>query len=188
MTATQHRLFTVSEYHCMTEYGILHPEERVELLEGEIINMAAKNPAHSAVTKTIQSYLEPLFAGLALVRVQDPIQLSDRSEPEPDIALVKLDENYYYDRHPTAADTYLIVEVADTTLKYDTTKKVAAYAKSGIKDYCVVDVIQRRIFFYTSPQNNEYLETTVTAADVILSVAAFPDISLETAKFFPVRL
>lgn len=185
MIATRHRLFTVSEYHQMAEHGILHPEERVELLSGEIISMAAKNPPHSFVTGRIARYLEPLFADVALVRIQEPLQLSDRSEPEPDIALVKLPEITFLDRHPTADDTYLVIEVADTTLRYDTTKKAAAYAKSGIKNYWVVDVIQRRIFFYTSPQNDKYSNETVAAADVVLSIAAFPDILIETVKFFP---
>lgn len=183
---TTNRLFNIHEYHRMADCGIFHPEERVELIDGEIIKMAAKNPAHSSVTNAIQSYLEPLFKNTALIRTQDPIQLNDCSEPEPDIAVVRLDKRLYYDRHPTAADTYLIIEVADTSLKYDTTKKAAAYARSGIKDYWVVDAVERQIYFHAFPQDGEYSKVRIVTEPVVVGLELFPDIKISTRYFFPI--
>ncbi|HAA26424.1 MAG TPA: hypothetical protein DCE56_00515 [Cyanobacteria bacterium UBA8553] len=110
MTSTGVRLWTQDEYHRMTAAGILDPDERVELLEGQVISMAAKNPPHSATNLCAADYLRNLLTGKALIRVQDPIDLSVYSEPEPDIAVVQIDPRRYVDHHPTPAEIFLLDE------------------------------------------------------------------------------
>jgi Uma2 family endonuclease len=131
------RLFTQDEYHRMTEVGIFGAEERVELLEGQIISMAAKNPPHSATNMCAAEYLKTLLSGLALIRIQDPINLNAYSEPEPDIAVVRINPRFYVDSHPTPNDIFLLIEISDTTLERDRKQKAFAYAKAGIADYWI---------------------------------------------------
>src|ERR671933_842072 len=103
------RLLTVQEYHRLAEIGILDEDERVELLAGQIVKMAAKGTAHGAVLKRTVELLQNLLWGLVLLSIQDPVRLNDFSEPEPDIALLVRDPLYYEDRHPTPSEVYLIV-------------------------------------------------------------------------------
>ena len=103
------RLLTVKDYHRMAEAGIFHPNERVELIAGQIIRMTAKGTAHSAATTRTDSLLRNRLGTQVLVRPQEPIQLDDLSEPEPDIAVVRPDPLYYEDHHPTPSEIYLII-------------------------------------------------------------------------------
>jgi Uma2 family endonuclease len=143
MTVTDLRLWTVEEYRRMTETGILNPDKRVELIDGQIISRSAKNPPHAATNLCAADYLRNLLAGLALIRIQDPIALSYNSEPEPDIAVVQIDLRLYQDFHPAPDNIFLLVEIADTTLETDRKPKASAYAKAGITDYWILDVNTR---------------------------------------------
>ncbi len=138
------RLWTAEEYHRMAEAGIFHPEERVELIAGQIIRMSAKGTAHTAAVRRTARILSNLLINQAEVHTQDPIQLDNFSEPEPDIAVVRIDPLDYTGNHPRSSDVYLIIEVADSSLKYDLETKAKAYAKSGIADYWVL----YRVAFY----------------------------------------
>ncbi len=111
MTTTDLRLWTVDEYYRMTAAGIIASDERVELIEGQIISMSAQNPPHAATTLCTADVLRQLLVGKALIRVQDPIQINLYSEPEPDIAVVRVDPRKYFDRHPTINDIFLLVEL-----------------------------------------------------------------------------
>ena len=114
------RLLTVEEYHKMGESGIISSDEEVELIEGQVIKKTMKGTIHSAVNKYLEKLQENSLGDAALVGVQDPVRLDNYSEPEPDIAVVKPDDFYYATHHPTPSEIYLIVEIADTTLKRDT--------------------------------------------------------------------
>lgn len=116
MTTTQSRLWTVDEYHRMIEAGILTTEDKVELLEGRIIQMSAQRPPHAATTQRIDRYLQTLLRNQADIRSQLPITLST-SEPEPDIAVVRIDPGGYADHHPAPNEILLLIEVAHTTLR-----------------------------------------------------------------------
>src|SRR6476469_6543099 len=129
------RRWTVNEYHRMLEAGILTAGDRVELLDGHIIEMVPQEPPHASTTSIVGNDFVVLFAGKAWVRQQLPITIAPNSEPEPDIAVVKHDPQRYRDRHPTPEDVYLLIEVADSTLNYDRTRKVKAYAKAKIREY-----------------------------------------------------
>jgi Uma2 family endonuclease len=111
------RLWTIQEYHHIVEAGIFHPEERVELIAGQIIRMSAKGTAHTAAVRRTARVLRHLLENQAEVYTQDPIQLDDSSEPEPDIAVVRIDSLDYADHHPTPLEVYLIIEVADSSLR-----------------------------------------------------------------------
>lgn len=185
MIAPTTRLWTVEEYYQMADAGILAPEERVELIEGEIISMAAKKPPHSAITKSTADYLKSLLAGLADIRIQEPIHLSDRSEPEPDIAVVRIDPHNYIDHHPTPEEVFLIVEVADTTLNYDRSKKAALYSSAEIVEYWVVDVVNRLIYGFHKPVGGKYTIKNIWSEHGTISPIAFPEIDVEFREFFP---
>ena len=124
MTTTQNRLWTVDEYHRMIEAGILTTEDKVELLEGRIIQMSAQRPPHAATTQRIDRYFQNLLRGQADIRSQLPITLST-SEPEPDIAVVRIDPGGYADHHPAPNEILLLIEVAHTTLRQSDTLSLA---------------------------------------------------------------
>ncbi|MEG4965434.1 Uma2 family endonuclease [Microcoleus sp. B6-A1] len=177
MTLLDIRLLTVEEYHRMAEIGILDADERVELLGGQIVKMAAKGTAHGAALKRTVELLQNLLWGLVLLSIQDPVRLNDFSEPEPDIALLVRDPLYYEDRHPTPSEVYLIIEVADTTLRTDLGIKANLYAQSGIADYWVLDVNNRQLHVFREPSQDGYLSQVILADDGSICPLRFPDIS-----------
>lgn len=177
MTLLDIRLLTVQEYHLMAEIGILDEDERVELLGGQIVKMAAKGTAHGAGVKRTVELLQNLLGRLVLISVQDPVRLNDNSEPEPDIALVVPDPLYYEDHHPTPSEVYLIIEVADRTLRKDLGIKATTYALSGIADYWVLDVNNRQLHVFREPNQDGYQSIAVLGDDASISPLQFPDIS-----------
>ena len=128
------RLWTVEDYRRMTEAGILDDSEHVELVEGKIIRMSAKGTAHRSAVGRTYKLLEKRLGNQAWISIQDPIQLNERSEPEPDVAIVQIDPLDYADHHPTPSEVYLIIEVADSSLKFDCETKGKVYAQAGITD------------------------------------------------------
>lgn len=182
MVAT--RLWTTQEYHQMKATGLLHPEERVELLAGKILQMSPKNPPHAATNLCVASLLNQKLAGKALVRVQDPIALSSFSEPEPDIAVVHWKKGYYGDRHPSPSEVYLLVEIADTTLKFDRTEKAPIYATAGITDYWILDVNTKQVYVLRQPHQGRYQEETILDETAMISLLAFPEITIAVDKLF----
>ena len=171
------RLLTVQEYHRMAEMGILEADERVELLAGQIVKMPAKGTAHGAALKRTVELLQNLLWGLVLLSIQDPVRLNNFSEPEPDIALLVRDPLYYENRHPAPSEVYLIIEVADTTLRTDLGIKATIYAQSGIADYWVLDVNNRQLHVFREPNQDGYKSIVVLGDDASISLLHFPDIS-----------
>ena len=173
------RLLTVQEYHRMAEMGILEADERVELLAGQIVKMAAKGTAHGAVLKRTVELLQNFLWGLVLLSIQHPVRLNDFSEPAPDIALLVRDPLYYEDRHPTSSEVYLIIEVADTTttLRTDLGIKATIYAQSGIADYWVLDVNNRQLHVFREPSQDGYQSRVILGDDKSISPLQFPDFS-----------
>ncbi|BAY08095.1 Uma2 family endonuclease [Calothrix sp. NIES-2098] len=169
------RLLTVQDYHRMAEAGIFRPEERVELIAGQIIQMVAKGTAHESAITRIDRLLRNRISAQVLLRFQSPVQLDDYSEPEPDVAVVVPDSLDYDDHHPTPSEIFLIIEVADTSLKYDREVKAPLYAKSGILDYWVLDVNKRKLYVYRLPSPEGYQSESILAEDVQISPLAFPE-------------
>lgn len=180
---TRHRI-TVHEYYRMAETGILAPDARVELIEGEIIDMAPIGSNHSSVVDRTARMLFAALHDLAIIRVQGPVRLDDRSEPEPDLALLKPRADFYRDRHPGPADVFLVIEVSDTTLAYDRGVKVPLYAKHGIAEAWLIDLNGNLIHVYRNPGNGEYTDLQSLVRPGWLSIQAFPDMPIEVSGIF----
>ena len=179
------RLWTVEEYHQMAKAGIFHPEERVELIAGQIIRMSAKGTAHTAAVRRTAKVLRHLLFNQAEVYTQDPIQLNDFSEPEPDIAVVRIDPLDYADHHPTPSDVYLIIEVADSSFKYDRETKGKAYAQSGIVDYWVLDVNNRKLHVFREPTQEGYQSEVIFSEDASVSPLQFSELEIALQDILP---
>lgn len=185
MTVTKLRLWTVDEYHQMIETGILDEDDRVELLEGQIIEMSPQIPLTAATTQTASDYLSNVLTGLAYIRMQLPITLRPNSEPEPDIAVVRIDPDRYFDHHPTADEIFLLVEVANTTLAKDRRQKVRAYAHANIPEYWILDVNERQVYVFREPGNDTYQQEIILNESAIFSMVAFPEIEVSVGELFP---
>lgn len=167
--------WSVDDYHRMIEAGILR-DRRVELLAGEIVEMSPETPIHYNTVKRGAKYLEELLAGRADVRFNGPITLLD-SEPEPDIAIVRLPESIYNNRHPEPEDIFWVIEVAKTSLKKDLDLKGSIYATAEIQEYWILDISSKRLIVFREPQNGRYvIEQTFLQGEVI--PLAFPDVRI----------
>jgi len=181
-TLLEIHLFTVQDYHRMIETGIIDEDERVELLAGQIVKMAAKGTAHNAAVKRTVELLQDLLGRSVLISVQDSIQLNDNSEPEPDIALLMRDPLYYEDHHPTPSEIYLIIEIAYTTLRKDCSTKATIYAQSGITDYWVLNISDRQLHVFREPSQEGYKSELILADSMTISPLHFPDISFMVSE------
>jgi Uma2 family endonuclease len=178
------RLFTVDEYERMGQRGILHEDDRVELIEGEIVCMAPIGSRHFRAVNDLNRWLVVgLDEGLGIVSPQNSVRL-ERSEPQPDLAVYRPRADGYFNRLPGPADALLIVEVADTTFRYDQRTKLPIYARAGVPEYWIVDVDRRRIHVYRRPEGDGYLDHNVVRPGEPLAPAAFPDLVLDTAHLF----
>lgn len=166
----------------MFDVGILSDSERVELIAGQIIKKAAKGTPHRATVTRLWKLLEVRLGDRVLVCPQEPVQLSDYSEPEPDIAVLRPDPLYYEDRHPIPSDIYLLIEVADTTLNKDCQVKAIAYGQAGISDYWVLDINARQLHVFRDPGLDGYRTHEVLSDRDTLAPIAFPDINLNVSE------
>jgi Uma2 family endonuclease len=165
----------------MVEAGILRGRH-VELLAGEIVEISPETPIHYTTAKRGAKYLEELLSGKADVRFNGPITLSD-SEPEPDIAIVRLPESSYSDRHPAPQDIFLIVEVAKTSLKKGLDIKATIYATAAIQEYWILDLSTKQMIVLRNPQDGKYLEE-YTIGEAMITPLAFPDVSVFVNRLF----
>lgn len=179
------RLWTVADYHRMAETGILNEDERVELLEGKIIWMSAKGTAHSSAVGRTDYLLKNRLTNRAWVSIQNPIKLNERSEPEPDVAVVQIDPLDYADHHPTPSEVYLIIEVADSSLKFDCETKAKAYAQAGIADYWVLDVVERQLYVFREPNQEGYQSKVILGEDESISPLQFADLQIVVWEMLP---
>ena len=150
------RLFTAAEYERMAEAGILTEDDRVELIEGEIVNMPPIGSHHSGRTNRLNTLLNRQVGSGIIVSVQNPIRLTEHSEPQPDLALLRFRADYYTESHPTPADVLLVVEIAETSLDYDRRVKVPQYARALIPEVWIVDVRGGAIEQYADPGAGAY--------------------------------
>ena len=149
MSPVQLKRWTREDYDKMIEAGIFTPGERVELIDGEIIEMSPQNSGHSTAVSLSVEALRAAFATGYYIRVQMPLALDPHSEPEPDIAVVPGSPRDYRHAHPTTA--LLVVEVADSTFAYDREQKSSLYARAGIADYWLLNLVDRRLEVYRDP-------------------------------------
>jgi len=181
----QKRLYTVEEAYRIAE---LFPGERWELIEGEIISKIGQKHLHARMIRMLEKLLAAVF-GLGRVQYQMPIRLSEPeglySEPEPDVALLNKDTEAFYDHHPSSADVVILFEVADTSFQADRWTKFKLYARSGIAEYWIIDIQNRRTFVCREPSGDEYKTVAeFEAADPVSSPAA-PGFTLVLKDLFP---
>ena len=196
MVSTQVRLLTIDEYHRMIETGIVHEGERVELLSGQIFNMAAKGTRHTVATRNLFKQLLNLIGDSrserlrqrADVQSQDPITLPNNTEPEPDLVIARLREDNYVDSHPTPTDIILVIEVADSTLSFDRNTKAPLYAAAGISEYWIVNLVDNRLEIYRQPQGSIYTNNQIILLNTgssAIEIPQFPKINLDLEPIFP---
>ncbi|WP_016951717.1 Uma2 family endonuclease [Anabaena sp. PCC 7108] len=190
MTVVTAKRFTVAEYHRLAELGFFREDERVELIKGEIIQMAAKGTPHSVCETLLFRELVQLLLNRAMVRGQQPIIIPDYSEPEPDLAIVRNINDNYLSAHPIPSDILLIIEISNSTLKYDQDVKLPLYAEAGIADYWIFNLIKNCLECYSEPYqdsqgNFDYRRKLILLPNESVKLPSFPDLVLDLSKVFP---
>ncbi|WP_088241179.1 Uma2 family endonuclease [Calothrix rhizosoleniae] len=190
MTITTTRRFTLEEYHRLTEIGFFHEDERVELIRGEVMQMAAKGTAHTTCCRNLLRELAKLVAGRAELQCQDPITLPSSSEPEPDFAIVRSTTDNYLSAHPTPKDVLLVIEIADSSLNYDQQIKIPLYAEAGIIDYWIFNLVAQHLECYSEPYeeltgNFAYSVKRIFQPHQVVMLPGFVDLSLDLSRVFP---
>lgn len=160
MKGTRHR-FNVEDYERMGEAGILTAADRVELVAGEVREMSPIGPPHAGIVDRLAELLFTRLAGTAQVRTQGPVRLSQDTELEPDLALLRRRDDYYQRRHPEAGEILLVIEVADSSILYDRVEKMPRYAQAGIPEAWLVDVAAREVTICSAPQPDGYADERV---------------------------
>jgi len=183
MTMVQRRRFTRNEYHRMGEAGILGPDERVELVDGEIVLMGPIGDFHADETTQVAEVLPRAVGDRARLWVQNPIVLDPHWEPQPDFCLVR--RRSYRGGKPGPEDIFLAVEIADTSLASDRDVKIPRYGSAGILEAWLVDLNNRRIFVFRDPFPEGYRSVQIFEAGSRLSLVAFPDVDLAFDDLLP---
>ena len=176
------RRFTVDDFHRMGEAGVFAPDERVELIEGVVVEMSPIGDPHAAGTGRVQYVLAGKFGREVFVWMQNPVRLADGSEVYPDVAVHRFRADFYRSGAPTPADVLLVVEVADTSLRYDLETKAALYARHGIADYWVQDINGHRLLVHRDPTADGYRSIDSLYRGDKLRPVAFPDVELRVEE------
>ena len=177
------RSFNVDEYLAMEVAGILHEDDRVELMDGEIIITAPIGDPHVEGTNRLTMGLAPALAGRAIVQVGGPIYLNDRSAPQPDLAVIQM-RPLGSGRAPLS-EVYFIIEIADSSLRYDSGLKLARYAEAGIPEVWIANLRAREVTIHSEPSGSGYATVHVYRPGDSITLSAFPDVSLAVADFMP---
>jgi Uma2 family endonuclease len=179
----RHRL-TVADYYRMGEAGILAPDARVELIDGEIIDVAPPGYPHAGTVDQLALVFGRAVAERAHVRVQNPLRLDEHSEPQPDVSVLKPSADFYKSRHPRASDALLVVEVADTSLRYDRDDKIPLYARHLIPEVWLVDLKAKCLVRYRNPQQGAYASVDQPDLGSALEIAALPETRVDLSALF----
>jgi len=173
------RRFSVEEYFKLFEIGVLGSDERVELIEGEILVMTTPGPAHSAIVMRLNKFLVTRLPDQALVRIDSASVLSEDSAPRPDIAVICMRDDFYEVADPRPNDILALVEVADSSLRLDRGRKLGLYARTGITEYWIVNVAAKTIERCRHPDGEGYAERLVFTNGERIAFAAFPETVFE---------
>jgi Uma2 family endonuclease len=176
------RRFTVQQYHQMSASGILTEDDQVELIEGEVIEMAPIGSRHAACVDRLNRLLNRRLGEQVIVRVQNPLYLSENSEPQPDVSLVQFRADFYETGHPQPQDVLLLIEIADTTLEFDRSVKTSLYAGAGITEVWLVDLNNQALEIYREPSPIGYKSVHKFKRNQSISAQAFPKVSFDTAE------
>ena len=175
-TQVTRRLFTADEFHKMAEAGILHEDDQIELIEGELIEMAAIGTRHFTCVNMLNRLLVRSIGDEAIVSVQNPVRLSEKLEPQPDLVVLK--NNDYREALPGPEDVLLLIEVSDSTLRYDRETKLPLYAGSGVREAWIMDLQNGAMERHTEPSEGGYGLVRRVSRKEILSSEALPELAL----------
>jgi Uma2 family endonuclease len=179
------RLFNVHEYHKMVDAGVLCEDDRVELIRGEILEMSPIGPRHSAAVLRALNTVLRIVGDHAIVGCQGSIRLDEYDEPQPDIYLLRLKEDFYASGHAGPKDMLLIVEMADSSLEYDQSVKVQLYAETGIEEYWIADIRNDRIVTYSDRTDRGYQTERVFQRGSTLTPKLLPDCPIPADALLP---
>ncbi len=182
----RHRI-TVQEYHRMAEVGLLPPDARVELIDGEIIDMAPAADPHRSAVLLLDDLLHQAVGRQGIVLCQSSIRLDAHSEPEPDLAVLRPRTDYYRGSAPTAADTLLVIEVSDTTWRYDRNTKVPFYARHGIPEVWLLDLPDATVHFFRGLENEHYTDESANPNPGVTFLPGLTDAAVDLAAVFAPR-
>jgi len=190
MNVVTTKRFTIAEYHRLIELGFFGENERVELIKGEIIQMAAKGKSHSTFNRRLIRELTQLLGNRATLQSQDPISIPPNSEPEPDLAILRNRADDYLIDNPCPSDILLLIEISNSTLKYDQEVKLPLYAEAGISDYWVFNLIDNCLECYSQPYQDSqgkfgYRCKLIFLPNEFVNLPSFPDLVLDLSKVFP---
>lgn len=183
--AVKKHLLSVDDYHAMAQAGLFPEQPKVELINGVIFDMPPIGPAHGSVVKQLIKRFTHAVKDEAIVSVQDSIRLGDLSEPQPDICLLQNQKNYYSDAIPQAHNVLLLVEVAHSSLDFDSTTKARLYAAHGVIEYWLVDVANQQLRIYKQPHKEGYQQVLTLSAPSCHCPDALPHISVDMSGLFP---
>ncbi|NEP47928.1 MAG: Uma2 family endonuclease [Moorea sp. SIO3C2] len=190
MTLIKSKRFSLADYHRLIDNGFLTEDDRVELIRGELIQMVAKGTSHSVCNTKLWRELDRLVGDRGVVRGQEPIILSNDSEPEPDVAIAWGQADDYLPNHPYPKDILLVIEVSDSTLEYDQTVKLSLYSENQIQDYWIVNLVAGQLECYTQPyqdtrRNFGYRVKRVVLPNETVTIPGLADLCLELSGVFP---
>ncbi len=190
MSIISAKRFTIDEYHRLAELGFFSEDDRVELIKGEIIQMVAKGTLHSVCETLLFKELIKLLLDRAMVRGQQPIIIHDDSEPEPDLAIVHNVDDNYLSAHPNPEDILLLIEIADSSLKYDQEIKLPLYAEAGITNYWIFNLVDNYLECYSEHYQDlqakfGYRRKLIFLPNESVSLPEFPDLVLNLSQVFP---
>jgi Uma2 family endonuclease len=177
------KLFTVDEYYRMADAGILTENDRVELIEGEIIQMSPIGRKHAARVDRATDILTLRLRGKAMVSIQNPLRLNNFNEPQPDIVVLKPREDYYESKSHTPEDTFVVMEVSDSTLRYDVEVKLPIYARAGIPEVWIENVSEDLLLVCRDPSDSGYKTQLTFHRGDSLAPLAFPDVLFKAEDF-----
>ena len=177
--------FTVDDYYAMAEAGILTHDERVELVNGEIIEMSPIGKRHRSSVYALGHLISVQVGDRAIVGVQNAVHLDNCREFQPDVTILRSSDDFYLSNPPGPADVLLLIEVSDSSLSYDRDVKLSLYAGAGVIEFWIVNIPDGVVEVYTDPSAGEYRTRRVFSAEDSVRPSAFPDVSLPVSRIVP---
>ena len=185
LTTAEPYRFTVAQYLAMGKVGILRKEDRVELIDGVIVDMAAIGNRHLAAVDRFNRAMGKVVGDRAIVRVQGSIDLNEHTRPEPDLVLLRERADFYESEAAGPGDVLLLIEVSDTSLDYDRNEKLALYANAGIPEVWITALPERIIEAHTEPVGGRYTQVRIFSPGDTISPGCFPDLALPVSEILP---
>jgi Uma2 family endonuclease len=174
--------FTVDDYYRMGEVGILPHDARVELIDGDVVQMPPIGSHHNGSVIGLDELLRELLGRRVSISVQGPLELRQYGTPQPDLLILRRRDDHYRSANPTAADALLVIEVSESTLAYDRDTKAPMYARAGIADYWIVNLMDSQILVYREPVDGVYRSVQALGHEDVVQPLAFPDVSIAVSE------